>query len=93
MIQSCVLNAEFLGLPDFSTADFDVIGTLATENPYLNNQNLNSDFTCEEDSNVAFLFTAFDTEQSFDYVSLTDASNDNTFFSKFLKDIFICYQS
>ena len=68
-------------------ADFAVIDSLATQNPYLSDQKLSKNFTCEETSNVAFKFTLFDTESGYDFVYLTDANNDQTFFGKFYVEI------
>ena len=65
-------------------ADFAVIDSLATQNPYLNDQKLSKIFTCEENSNVAFKFTLFDTESGYDFVYLTDTNDNDTFFCKFL---------
>ena len=64
-------------LTDFSTAEFDVVATFQTDNPYSNNQNESLSITCNNTFNVAFLFEQFNTEFGYDFVTLTDqASNE-----------------
>ena len=63
-------------LTDFSTAEFDVVATFQTDNPYSNNQNETLNIACNNTFNVAFLFKQFDTESGYDFVTVRDIVNN-----------------
>ena len=72
-----------LGLPDFTTAVFDVIATFETERPYLNSQNTQRNVTCDNTHHVAYLIVDFSTESGFDFVTLTDLVDNNRILREF----------
>ena len=74
-------------LPDFSTADFDVVATFQTDSPYSNNQDETLVITCNNTFNVAFLFTLFDTESEYDFVTVSDIVNNTLVMRKSTIDI------
>ena len=74
-----------LGLPDFTTADFDVIATFETGHPYMNDQNTILNITCDSTHNVAYLIKDFDTESGYDFVTLTDLANNDHIFRELKK--------
>ena len=73
------------GLPDFGSANFDVIATFQTESPYKNNQNWALEITCDSTHNVAYLIMDFKTEEDYDYVTLTDLVDENQILREFLQ--------
>ena len=76
-----------LGLPDFTTADFDVIATFETDHPYMNNQNTILNITCDSTHNVAYLIKDFNTESGYDFVTLTDTDANVQILSKLFKSV------
>ena len=73
--------------PDFSTAEFDVVATFQTDNPYSNNQDEALDITCNNTFNVAFLFEQFNTEFGYDFVTVRDIVNNTLVMRKSTIDI------
>ena len=61
-----------------------MIATFETDTPYLNNQNIALDITCDTAHNVAFLIMDFDTESGYDFVKLTDLTTNNQILREFL---------
>ena len=83
----------YLDLTDFTTAEFDVVATFQTDNPYSNNQNEALDITCNNTFNVAFLFEQFNTQARTDFVSVRDIVNNTLVMRKStidINDIFEC---
>ena len=78
-----IYSSTVLGLPDFTTAVFDVIATFETERPYLNNQNTKLDVTCDIAHHVAYLIVDFRTESCCDFVTLTDLVDNNRILGEF----------
>ena len=74
----------FVGLTDFTTANFDVVRTFETESPYSNDENILLEITCKNDFHVAYLFETFDTESGYNYLTLTDKTNYVQILSKFM---------
>ena len=83
-----ILDNIGLGLPDFTTASFDVIATFETEHPYSKNQNTALDITCDSTHNVAYLIMDFNTESGYDFVTLTDLANNGHIFRELKKNKF-----
>ena len=77
-----ILDNIGLGLPDFTTASFDVAATFETEHPYSYNTNTALTITCDSTHNVAYLITDFSTESGYDFVTLTDTDADLQILSK-----------
>ena len=59
-----------------------MIATFETDTPYLNNQNIALNITCDTTHNVAFLIVDFDTESGYDFVTISDTDGDVQILSK-----------
>ena len=62
-----------------------MIATFETDTPYLNNQNVALNITCDTAHNVAYLIMDFDTERNYDFVTITDLVDNNQILREFLK--------
>ena len=65
-----------------------MIATFETDTPYLNNQNIALDITCDNTHNVAFLIVDFNTETNYDFVTLSDLVDNTQILREFLKTNF-----
>ena len=83
-----ILDNIGLGLPDFTTASFDVVATFETEHPYLNGRYTVLNINCNMTHNVAFLILDFKTERDYDFVTLTDRIDNDEILRKFQKSVY-----
>ena len=87
--QVFVCDHSNLGLPNFATANFEVVKIFETKHPYFNYQNRKLDVACEENFHVAYLFEQFVLEKDYDYLTLTNTITN----VKILRTLTIIYCS